>query len=736
MEKHDYLPLFETKPMKGRLLFRLYTASVFLGICFICAFRVSHFPTEGKVERWGWIGLIVAELWFSFYGFLTIVVRWNPVSRRTFKDRLSHRYEKNLPGVDIFICTADPTAEPPSLVINTALSLMAYDYPPDKLNIYLSDDGGSELTFYAMLEASRFCKIWLPFCRKFKVEPRSPAAYFGSAVEPLDDPLNYKEWLSVKKSFEDMMMRIHTTTKVGKISKDIRKQHKGFREWDVVSSRRDHQTILQILIDGRDPGAVDVEGEHLPTLVYLAREKRPQYHHNFKAGAMNALIRVSSKISNSPIIMNVDCDMYSNNSGCVRDAMCFFMDEEKGHEIAYVQYPQHFHNLKKNDIYASSFLVELELEMLGVDGNGGPCYLGTGCFHRRDALCGKRYCKELKINRAEVNDKTKIEESAVVIEETCKVLASCTYEQNKQWGKEMGLKYGFPVEDGITGLSIQCKGWRSVYTNPERKGFTGLGPTTLLQTLIQQKRWSEGHLQAFLSKYCPLLYGHKKIPLKLQLSYCPHNMWAANSLPTLYIVAVPSLCLLRGISLFPKISSPWVIPFVYAVFAQRAYSLGEFLWLGGTLKGWCNLQRIWVFKRTTSYLFGFFDTILKLFGFSEQVFALTAKVADEDVSERYEREVMEFGASSPMFSIIATLALLNLFCLVGSALKKVIVKDTDMVEVLDQFGLQILGCCLLVMINLPVYQALFFRRDNGRLPPSTTYQSMIIALLACAIALY
>ncbi|GKV18827.1 hypothetical protein SLEP1_g29157 [Rubroshorea leprosula] len=280
--------------MKGRLLFRLYTASVFLGICFICAFRVTHFPTEGKVERWGWIGLIVAELWFSFYGFLTIVVRWNPVSRRTFKDRLSHRYEKNLPGVDIFICTADPTAEPPSLVINTALSLMAYDYPPDKLNIYLSDDGGSELTFYAMLEASRFCKIWLPFCRKFKVEPRSPEVYFGSAVEPLDDPLNYKEWLSVKKSFEDMMMRIHTTTKLGEISKDIRKQHKGFREWVVVSSRRDHQTILQILIDGRDPGAVDVEGEHLPTLVYLAREKRPHYHHNFKAGAMNALVSQSS----------------------------------------------------------------------------------------------------------------------------------------------------------------------------------------------------------------------------------------------------------------------------------------------------------------------------------------------------------------------------------------------------------------------------------------------------------
>ncbi len=28
------------------------------------------------------------------------------------------------------------------------------------------------------------------------------------------------------------------------------------------------------------------------TLVYLAREKRPQYHHNFKVGAINALIKL------------------------------------------------------------------------------------------------------------------------------------------------------------------------------------------------------------------------------------------------------------------------------------------------------------------------------------------------------------------------------------------------------------------------------------------------------------
>lgn len=48
--------------------------------------------------------------------------------------------------------------------------------------------------------------------------------------------------------------------------------------------------VNQILIDGRDEDANDVDGGRLPTLVYLAREKRPQHFHNFKAGAMNALV--------------------------------------------------------------------------------------------------------------------------------------------------------------------------------------------------------------------------------------------------------------------------------------------------------------------------------------------------------------------------------------------------------------------------------------------------------------
>jgi cellulose synthase/poly-beta-1,6-N-acetylglucosamine synthase-like glycosyltransferase len=118
---------------------------------------------------------------------------------------------------------------------------------------------------------------------------------------------------------------------------------------------------------------------------------------------------------------------------------------------------------------------------------------------------------------------------------------------------QMGLKYGCPVEDVITGLSVQCKGWRSMYFIPERKGFLGLAPTTLLQTLVQHKRWSEGDFQILITRHSPFLFGHNRIPLKLQLSYCIYLLWATSWFAVLYYLVVPPLCLLRGISLFPKV---------------------------------------------------------------------------------------------------------------------------------------------------------------------------------------
>ena len=101
--------------------------------------------------------------------------------------------------MDIFVCTADPHSEPPSLVISTVLSLMAYNYPAEKLSVYLSDDGGSVLTFYALWEASIFAKHWIPFCKRYNIEPRSPVVYF-SELDGYQDLCTPKEWSLIRAS--------------------------------------------------------------------------------------------------------------------------------------------------------------------------------------------------------------------------------------------------------------------------------------------------------------------------------------------------------------------------------------------------------------------------------------------------------------------------------------------------------------------------------------------------------
>lgn len=110
-------------------------------------------------------------------------------------------------------------------------------------------------------------------------------------------------------------------------------------------------------------------------------------------------------------------------------------------------------------------------------------------------------------------------------------------------------------------------------------------------------------------------------------------------------------------------------------------------------------------------------------------FIITPKVADQDASQRYEQEMLEFGTSSAMVTTLATLAMLNLFCFAGLA--KQVVMGVGFVKACETMAIQIILSSFLVLINLPIYQALFLRQDKGKLPSSVALKSVSLAFFAC-----
>ncbi len=62
-------------------------------------------------------------------------------------------------------------------------------------------------------------------------------------------------------------------------------------------------------------------------------------------------LRVSGVMSNAPYMLVLDCDMYCNDPSSAKQAMCFHLDHNISTTLSYVQFPQTFYNVSKNDIY-------------------------------------------------------------------------------------------------------------------------------------------------------------------------------------------------------------------------------------------------------------------------------------------------------------------------------------------------------------------------------------------------
>ncbi|CAH9144471.1 unnamed protein product [Cuscuta epithymum] len=435
------IPAAVISPYRLLILIRVIVLGLFL------AWRVSH-PNNDAI--WLWYMSIICEIWFAFSWLLDQLPKLCPINRATDLNVLKEKFEtpspanpsgkSDLPGLDIFVSTADPEKEPPLVTANTILSILAADYPVEKLSCYVSDDGGALLTFEAMAEAASFANIWVPFCRKHSIEPRNPETYFNMKRDPYKNKVRpdfVKDRRRAKREYDEFKVRINGLPDSIRRRSDAynaREEIKAMKlqreaagdeflepikitkatwmadgthwpgTWNASAhehSRGDHAGIIQVMLKppsdeplhgnttGEGNTAIDLTEVdiRLPLLVYVSREKRPGYDHNKKAGAMNALVRAAAIMSNGPFILNLDCDHYVYNSQAIREGMCFMMDRG-GDRLCYVQFPQRFEGIDPSDRYANHNTVFFDVNMRALDGLQGPVYVGTGCLFRRTALYG------------------------------------------------------------------------------------------------------------------------------------------------------------------------------------------------------------------------------------------------------------------------------------------------------------------------------------------------------------
>ncbi|RLN04248.1 CslF6 [Panicum miliaceum] len=714
-------PVFRTEKIKGVLL-HPYRVLIFVRLIAFTLFVIWRISHRNPDALWLWVTSIAGEFWFGFSWLLDQLPKLNPINRVPDLAVLRQRFDRadgtsRLPGLDIFVTTADPFKEPILSTANSILSILAADYPVERNTCYLSDDSGMLLTYEAMVEAAKFATVWVPFCRKHGIEPRGPESYFELKSHPYmgrsqEDFVNDRR--RVRKEYDEFRARI------GGLEHDIKQRSDAYNaarglkdgepratwmadgtQWEGTwvepsenHRKGDHAGIVLVLVNHPShsrqlgpPASADnpldfsMVDVRLPMLVYVSREKRPGFNHEKKAGAMNALTRCSAVLTNSPFILNLDCDHYINNSQALRAGICFMLGRDSD-TVAFVQFPQRFEGVDPTDLYANHNRIFFDGTLRALDGMQGPIYVGTGCLFRRVTLYGfdpprinvggpcfpslggmfaktkyekpglemttkaavakgkhgflplpkKAYGKSDAfvdtIPRASHPSPFADAAAAVVADEAtiseAVAVTTAAYEKKTGWGSNIGWVYGTVTEDVVTGYRMHIKGWRSRYCSIYPHAFIGTAPINLTERLYQVLRWSTGSLEIFFSRNNPLFGSTFLHPLQ-RVAYINITTYPFTALFLIFYTTVPALSFVTGHFIVQRPTTMFYVYLAIVLGTLLILAVLEVKWAGVTVFEWFRNGQFWMTASCSAYLAAVCQVVVKVVFRRDISFKLTSK---------------------------------------------------------------------------------------------------------------
>lgn len=367
-----------------------------------------------------WIAFFVAEVFSFFSAMIGLFGMWKPVKRkwRSLDSLKPPLPEADWPTVDVCIAHYK---EPPEQLRSTIRAALRLDYPSHLLRIIIADDG-----YFATPKSVERSQLGLDMYQLLAEE----AGY---------DPL-------LEEAMNDQGLVEHYTV----LADDEILRPDCAKECHIFDFGPFGEDMCA-------PGA-------LPRLSLISRVK-PEDHHN-KAGNINNVLFNAG--TDGKLVLFLDADMRPTENlllrmvpllleemrdDAVENTLMLEDDPEIGRgvntawrvnrDVAFVQAPQRFHNVDRDDFMAHRNALFYDGIIKGRDGFGLTPFVGTNAVWRREVL----------------------------------------YEIN-------GFVYGSVTEDTLTSNEVHTRGYISKYAAEDLAW--GEAPVSVAAAMLQRQRWAKG----------------------------------------------------------------------------------------------------------------------------------------------------------------------------------------------------------------------------------------------------